>query len=317
VLLTLLGFAASLAVLLAAARLFTSSAERIGLALGMSPFAIGVLIVSAGTSLPELVSSIVAVASGTSEIVVGNVLGANLSNLLLVMGAVAVAAPRQIRLGEQYILVDLHFLLGSAFLLTLALRDGRLTAGEAAFLLAGYAVYVLYLMKEGRKEKDVAGAADGSQRAAAPPFPRAQLAILAAASAVIYFAARATVSSLESLAVQLGVAPAIIALTILSLGTTLPELVVSATAARAGKSDVAVGNILGSCVFNALAVAGAAGLVGPVSAPEDMLSLPLPVFGASALLFYLLTLDKRVSRWEGLLFLLLYGLFIMEVARLV
>jgi cation:H+ antiporter len=229
------------------------------------------------------------------------------------MGAVAVAAPRQIRLGEQYILVDLHFLLGSAFLLTLALRDGRLTAGEAAFLLAGYAVYVLYLMKEGRKEKDVAGAAYGSQRAAAPPFPRAQLAILAAASAVIYFAARATVSSLESLAVQLGVAPAIIALTILSLGTTLPELVVSATAARAGKSDVAVGNILGSCVFNALAVAGTAGLVGPVSAPEDMLSLPLPVFGASALLFYLLTLDKRVSRWEGLLFLLLYGLFIMEV----
>jgi cation:H+ antiporter len=125
------------------------------------------------------------------------------------------------------------------------------------------------------------------------------------------------VSSLESLALQLGVAPAIIALTVLSLGTTLPELVVSATAARAGKADVAVGNILGSCVFNALAVAGTAALVGPVLAPEDMLSLPLPVFGASALLFYLLTLDKRVSRWEGMLFLLLYGLFIMEVARLV
>ena len=121
-------------------------------------------------------------------------------------------------------------------------------------------------------------------------------------------------SSLESLALQLGVAPAMIALTILSLGTTLPELVVSATAARAGKADVAVGNVLGSCVFNALAVAGAAALVGPVSAPDELLSLPLPVYGASALLFYLLTLDKRVSRWEGLLFLLLYGLFILEVA---
>jgi cation:H+ antiporter len=316
VLLTLAAFAVSLVLLLAAARLFTSSAERIGLALGMSPFAIGVLIVSAGTSLPELVSSIVAVASGTSEIVVGNVLGANLSNLLLVMGAVAVSAPRQIRLGEQYILIDLHFLLGSAFLLTLALRDGRLTAIEAVFLLAGYTVYVLYLMKEGRREKEVVADGSGSQPAS-PAFPMRQLAVLAAASAVIYLAARATVSSLESLAQQLGVAPAIIALTILSLGTTLPELVVSATAARAGKADVAVGNILGSCVFNALAVAGVASLVGPVSAPDDMLSLPLPVFGASALLFYLLTLDKRVSRWEGLLFLLLYGLFIMEVARLV
>ena len=306
---TLAAFTISLAVLLLAARRFTSSAERIGLALGMSPFAIGVLIVSVGTSLPELVSSIVAVTSGTSEIVAGNVLGANLSNLLLVMGAVAVAAPRQIQLGEQYILVDLHFLLGSAFMLALTLRDGRLAGGEPLFLLAGYAVYVIYLLKEGKREPD----AEGSP-AARPPFPKAQLAILAAAAAVIYLSARVTVSSLESLALQLGVAPAMIALTILSLGTTLPEFVVSATAARAGKADVAVGNVLGSCVFNALAVAGAAALVGPVSAPDELLSLPLPVYGASALLFYLLTLDKRVSRWEGLLFLLLYGLFILEVA---
>jgi cation:H+ antiporter len=310
---TLAAFTISLAALLAAARRFTSSAERVGLALGMSPFAIGVLIVSVGTSLPELVSSIVAVASGTSEIVAGNVLGANLSNLLFVMGAVAVAAPRQIRLGEQYILIDLHFLLGSAFMLALTLKDGRLAGGEPLFLLAGYAVYVFYLLKEGKREPD----GEGSQPAARPPFPKAQLAILAAAAAVIYVAARATVSSLESLSLLLGVAPAIIALTILSLGTTLPELVVSATAARAGKADVAVGNILGSCVFNALAVAGAAALVGPVSVPDDLVSLPLPVYGASALLFYLLTLDKRVSRWEGLLFLLLYGLFIGEVARLV
>lgn len=147
--------------------------------------------------------------------------------------------------------------------------------------------------------------------------PWRQLGIVAASSVFVYLGARFPVSSLESLAALLGVAPSIIALTILSLGTTLPELVVSAMAARAGKADVAVGNILGSCVFNALGVAGAASLVAPVSAPDDMLSLPLPVFGASALLFYLLTLDKRVSRWEGLLFLLLYGLFIMEVARLV
>ena len=314
---TIFVFALSLAVLLAAARFFTSSAERIGLALGMSPFAIGVLIVAAGTSLPELVSSVVAVTSGTSEIVVGNVLGANLSNLLLVMGAVAVTAPRQVRLGEQYILIDLHFLLGSAFLLALALKDGVLTRIEGGFLLTAYGAYVLYLMKEGRKEKDLKADADAAEAAARRRFPWSQLTIVGASSAFIYLGARYTVSSLESLAQQLGVAPAIIALTILSLGTTLPELVVSATAARAGKADVAVGNILGSCVFNALAVAGVASLVGPVSAPADMLSLPLPVFGASALLFYLLTLDKRVSRWEGLLFLLLYGLFIMEVARLV
>jgi cation:H+ antiporter len=314
---TLVLFLASLALLLAAARLFTNSAERVGVALGMSPFAIGVLIVSTGTSLPELVSSLVAVRRGTSEIVVGNVLGANLSNLLFVMGAVAVAARRSIRLGEQYILIDLHFLLGSALLLALALRDGTLGRIEGGVLLLAYGVYVRYLMKEGRTEKDLTVGPHGGGQGRARRVSRVDVAILAATSALIYLGARSTISSLESLARQAGVAADIVALTLLSLGTTLPELVVSAAAARAGKPDVAVGNILGSCVFNALVVAGGAALVGPLTATPDMLGLPLPVFGASALFFYLITLDKRVSRWEGIVLLLVYGLFMMEVARLV
>jgi cation:H+ antiporter len=306
-------FLLSLAALLASARVFTTSSERIGLALGMSPFAVGVLIVSAGTSLPEMVASVVAVTRGTSEIVVGNVLGANLSNLFLVMGLVAVTAPRQVRLGEQYIMIDLHYLLGSAFLLALSLKDAVISRPEGAVLLAGYAAYLAYLMREGRTAKDLTTGVDVGRDAA---FPRAHLAVLAITGVGIYLGARFTVSSLESMAVRLGVAPSIIAVTVLSIGTTLPEMVVSATAARAGKADVAVGNILGSCVFNALAVGGVAALVGRVVAPSELLTLPLPVFGAGALLFYLLTLDKRVSRWEGLLFILAYGLFIMEIARL-
>lgn len=310
---SLAAFGASLAVLLAAARAFTRGAERIGSALGLSPFATGVLIVSAGTSLPELVSSIVAVRHGASEIVVGNVLGANLSNLLLVMGAVAVAGRRPVRLGEQYILVDQHFLLGSTFLLWLVLRDLAVGRLEGVCLLAAYAFYLLYLSREGRGEQAAGSATAGG---GARGFPWSQVALAAATAALTYAAARSTISSLESVASQLGIAPAIVALTLLSLGTTLPELVVSAAAARAGNPDVAVGNILGSCVFNTLAIGGVASLVGRVAVAEEMLRLPLPVFAASTLLFYLLTLDKRVSRWEGLLFLLIYGLFLLEVARL-
>lgn len=308
-------FAASLAVLLAAARYFTYSAERVGLALGMSPFAIGVLIVSAGTSLPELVSSVVAVSRGSSEIVVGNVLGANLSNLLLVTGTVAVVGRRQIKLGDEYILIDLHFLLGSALLFALSLQDRSISRIEGAFLLAAYLVYVHYLMSEGRTEKDLTlGTSTGP---ASTRFPWRDAAVMVVASAMIYGGARFTVSSLESLAQLAGIAPDLVALTLLSLGTTLPELVVSATATREGRADVAIGNVLGSCVFNTLTVAGTASLVGPLSGSPDMMSLPLPAFGASALLFYLLTLDKQVSRWEGMLFLILYGLFIIEVARVV
>jgi len=316
VLVSALVFAVSLSILLAAARSFTRSAERVGLWLGMSPFAIGVLIVSVGTSLPELVASIVAASRGTTEIVVGNVLGANLSNLLLVMGATAVTARRSIRLSEQYILIDLHFLLGSVILVALVLRDGTVGRAEGFALLSAYSVYLFYLVKEGKTEKDVTGGIEAERpRRRNPPW--SDMLVLAATSALIYVGARYTISALETLARLAGVAPDLIALTLLSVGTTLPELVVSASAARAGKADVAVGNVLGSCVFNTLAVMGTASVVRPLVATPDMLGLPLPVFGAAALLFYLLTLDKRVSRWEGLLFLLVYGLFMLEVARLV
>jgi cation:H+ antiporter len=222
-----------------------------------------------------------------------------------------------VRLGEQYILIDLHFLLGSAFLLGLSLKDGMITRPEGAFLLAGYGVYLLYLMKEGRTDKDLTTVGvDGAPRST-PTFPWRDAAILLGTGVLIYLGARFVVDALESIATRLGIAPSIIAVTLLSVGTTLPEMVVSATAARAGKADVAVGNILGSCVFNSLVVSGVASMVGRVTAPEELLSLPLPVFGVAALLFYLLTLDKRISRWEGLLFMLAYGLFIMEIARLV
>jgi cation:H+ antiporter len=173
------------------------------------------------------------------------------------------------------------------------------------------------LTREGRTEKDLTIGIDTAAVRAAVRFPWRDVLVIGTAAGLIYLGARYTISSLESLALLAGVAPELIALTLLSLGTTLPELVVSAIAARAGKADVAVGNVLGSCVFNTLAVTGAASLVRPLVVTSDMLELPLPVFGAAALLFYLLTLDKRVSRWEGLLFMLVYALFVLEVSRLV
>jgi|LakMenEpi03Aug12_release.lakeMendotaPanAssembly.Ray.scaffolds.fasta_scaffold224490_1 cation:H+ antiporter len=104
--------------------------------------------------------------------------------------------------------------------------------------------------------------------------------------------------------------------TILALGTTLPETVVSIAAARAGRPEIAVGNILGSCIFNALAVAGVAALIGGVDAPPEIVRLPLPCFLGASLLFYLLTQDRRVSRWEGLLFVAGYLLLVAEIAGL-
>jgi cation:H+ antiporter len=323
VLASLLAFAAALGVLLVAARFFTGAAERLGLALGMSPFVVGVFIVAIGTSLPEFVAAVLSVRAGVSEIVAGNVLGANAANLLLILGAVSVAVPAgRIALGEQYVFIDLHFLLGATLALGTAMVDGRVTPVEGALLLLAYGVYVAYLLAEGRTASAEAVQAerlsgDGAAGAGASDRRRRRLArdvaVLAASGAAIYVGGDWTVAALTRLAATLRIAPSIASVTILSVGTTLPELAVSVTAARRGLASLAVGNILGSCVFNALAVSGAAAVLGGVDVPPALRHFALPFVGAASLLFYLLTQDKRISRWEGLLFLVLFLLFMTKV----
>jgi cation:H+ antiporter len=279
----------------------------------MSPFAVGVFIVAVGTSLPELVAAVLSVSRGSSEIVSGNVLGANTANLLLILGVISATSRRGIRLGEQRITIDLNFMLGSAMVLTVCMFDGTVGRLEAVALLCGYAAYTGYLLTEGRSiiaEVPVEGAEPPPRRS-----PRDWLTLLGAGVGV-YVSGDFTLDALMTLSGRVGISPAIASLTILSLGTTLPELVVSLTAVRAGRSEMAVGNILGSCIFNAFGVVGVGALVGPLTVPPELLRLPLPAFVGSALLFYQLTADKRVSRWEGVLFVILYLLLLAELAGL-
>lgn len=307
-------FLGSLALLILAARFFTGAAERIGLALGMSSFVVGVFIVAIGTSLPELVASLLAVKAGASEIVSGNVLGANASNLLLLLGIVSIVSPGRIALGEHYLFIDLNFMLGSMLLLGASMVDGNISAAEGLLLIGAYASYTIYLVHEGRSSS-----AESAQAAALPGASRrlaVDVIILMAAGFAIYVGGEWTVDALREMATVWAVPPAIAAVTILSIGTTLPELAVSVTAARRGQGALAVGNILGSTIFNSLAVAGAAAVAGGVVVPTSLLMFALPFVAASTLLFYLLTQDKLVSKWEGLLFLNLFALFMLEVVGL-
>lgn len=305
-------FIASLSVLLVAARYFTAAAERLGLAFGMSPFVVGVFIVAIGTSLPELVASLLSVKAGASEIVGGNVLGANAANLLLLLGVVSLVTPGRIALGQQYLFIDLHFLLGGTLLVAATMLDGVVSRVEGGFLIAAYLVYVGYLVSEGRNAVDNAAheivLPDRSRRLGV------DFAIIVASGAAIYAGGDRTVLALQDIATGLRIPPAVAAVTILSLGTTLPELAVSITAARRGQGALAVGNIMGSCIFNALAVVGASGLAGGVAVPASLLTFALPFVAASTLLFYLLTQDKLISRWEGMLFLVLFGVFIAKIS---
>jgi cation:H+ antiporter len=309
-------FVVSLATLITAARFFTNAAEVVGLALGLSPFAVGVVIVSVGTSLPELIASIVAVSKEVSEVVSGNVIGASISNLFFVLALSAIFARKRIELGDQYILIDLNYLLGATFLLALMMLDGKITFIEGMLGLSAYIAYTLYLLRESNSEQDILLNESVKNTAKSGKVQLKDAAMLVISGVFIYLGANYTIEALEHIADALQISKAIISVTVLSIGTTLPEAVISATAARQGKGEIAVGNILGSCIFNSLAITGVASMVGVVIVPPEILRLPLPVYGVGALLFYLLTLDKKISRWEGILFLIIYVLFILKVAAL-
>lgn len=308
-------FVASLATLVVASRYFTEAAEALGLSFGMSPFAVGVLIIATGTSLPELITAVFAVQKNVSEIVAGNILGAGVSNLFFVLGIATLFSRENIRLESQNIAIDLNYLVGSAAFLLLTMRDGRIAGVEGVLGAIAYAAFLFYIFREGNQSEDLV-IDDVAKRKSQSGNARLKSFLTLVASGVfIYFGANYTIDSLERIAEGLGVSRAVISITVLSLGTTLPETVVSATAAFKGKGEIAVGNILGSCVFNSLAIPSAATLFGAIQVPDEILRLPLPAYLGASLLFYLLARDKNISRWEGVLFLALYALFIEQVIR--
>ena len=206
-------------------------------------------------------------------------------------------------------MVDLHFLIGASLLLALMMMDGSIGFSEGPFLLAAYGIYGHFLLISNREPPATAVGAEPSVKAV---FPLKSLLILLVSGFGIYGGADQTVASITALAGHLAVPPSLISLTLLSLGTTLPELAVGITAIRQGKHEIAVGNILGSCIFNALVIPGGVSLFATIAIPSHLLAFSLPFFVVASLLFYLLTQDKKISPSEGLLFLVFYGFFISK-----
>lgn len=306
-------FAVSLFGLIIASKYFTEAAERIGLSLKMSPFMVGVVIVAIGTSLPELISGIIASSNGHSEIVIGNVLGANISNIFLILGMTTIISKRSIQLGKEYIFIDLHFMLGSATLLILFLLDGVVSQLEGGALLVGFLIYQVYLLRS-EKPDEMPTLNDEKIVRKLDSLDWKDLAIVAVTAVGIFIGAKYTVESIVDIANALDVDKALVSLTVLSVGTTLPELAVSIAAARAGHPEIAVGNILGSCIFNSFTVTGVSSLIHPIEMPLQLTQTSMIFLIVAAVFFYLLSQDKKVSRWEGMLFLLFYVVFILKIS---
>ncbi len=280
---------------------FIGSAEKIGLSCGISPFVIGVTIIAFGTSLPELATSIVSVYSGSSEIVVGNVIGSNITNILLVLGITAIVGKRII-LDFDVMDIEMPLLFGSAFLLYFTLMDLHISCFEACLFLAGLAAFLLNSFTSDKTDADERPCATWKN-----------WVLLIAGGLFVYLGAKYTIYAVENISLSMGISPEIIALSVIALGTSLPEVVVSIMAAKKGKHAIAVGNVLGSNIFNTYAVMGIPTFLGDLTIPPDVLQFSAPFMVAVTILFGMICLSKRISKWEGVMLVLFYVFFIVEL----
>lgn len=313
-----LAFIASLFVLIWAAGVFVRSAERVGLYLGLSPFIVGVTLIALGTSLPELVSGVTSVLEGAPEIAVGTAVGSNVTNILLILGISAVLGGG-LTVDYELLRVDLPFLFGSALMLWMFAHDGRVGPIEGVVSLAALAAYLVYAAstpEEPGTTVSVAAAEAAPELAARRERPGVGVWLALVASAVVTQAgAHFTVVSVLELSARLEMGADVIATTVLALGTSLPELVVSAQSARAGRPELAVGNVIGSNVFNALGVVGTSALFGSLTVPSGLVAFALPAMVGTTVLAVLVLQEREMTRWDAWLLLTLYAGFVLQALQ--
>ena len=305
-------FIVSLAFLIAASHYFIDSAEKIGIFFKIPSFIIGVSIVAFGTSLPELISSIFAVIKHSSEIVVGNVIGSNITNIFLILGLTAIIG-KTITLSYDIAVVDLPLLVGSALLFGLMIWDGTFSIYEALFSIAGIIIYIFYAVNNSVTNHKVPKKSRQKEKLLTQKLTAKTWLILLISLGAIYFSAKYTVDSIVRIAELLNVGKELIAASAVALGTSLPELVVSVVAIKKGESSIAVGNILGSNIFNTFAVMGIPALFGTIVLPRTMIAWGLPIMIVATALFFLVTQQKRITQWEGWLLLVFYLLFLGKI----
>lgn len=297
-----------LALLLGGGEALVSGSVGVARRFRVSPLVIGLTLVGFGTSTPELVASIEAATIGAPGIAIGNVVGSNIANILLILGVSAiilpVAATKQAFARDGVVLVAASVLLVA---LCFAGSIGRMTGAVLVALLVAYTLYT-YLSERARSGHAEAAPSD---EPAGRPLAVSVLLTLGGIAGVVFGASLLVDSSVE-IARRFGLSEAVIGLTLVAVGTSLPELVTSVMAAIRRHGDVAFGNIVGSNIFNILGIAGVTGLVAPIAIPEEIIRFDAWVMLASALALVAFTVTGwRITRWEGGLLLVAYAAYLV------
>lgn len=299
--------AVALFALVRGADLFVEGAKRIGASFGMSSFAIGVLIVGLGTSLPELASSIAAVLSGASEIVIANVVGSNITNILLIVGVLA-AIGGPVLINKNLLKTELPIFFIATVHFGATIYDGVVDRIEAFLLVGTLCVYVWYLFSSSNTAKKEMAVKNGDDKITLKAVVFVVMGILA-----VLIGAHYTVAMAVNIATGLAVPIGLVSIGAIAIGTSLPELFVSLQALKTGETDMAIGNIFGSNAFNILLVAGLPGLIAPLVVGEVVMELGLAVLLAASLILFVTGLARQVQRWEGVAMLLFFCFFLVKL----
>lgn len=309
-------FVAALAVLIKASQVFTDKSAKLGEALGIPQFIIGISIIALGTSLPELVTSVLANIGGYSSIVTANVVGSNIANVLLILGLSAVVAKRM-SVEKNLIKQELPILFAITAILIVTIYDGSFSFLEGIILMLAYVVYIAYNFSEQQQAKAQTfeeKLGDKVERLVHPKKNNAKLLLIIFVSCLfVFLGAKFTIDSIINISEILNLAPSAIAISAVAIGTSLPELMVGLAAARRKNFEMVIGNVIGSNIFNATVVMAVASFFGTLNVTSDVLTIAIPYLIISTILFTFSGIERKVFSYEGALYGILYLLFIGQL----
>ena len=311
---TVFSLVVGLALLVGGAEFLIRGASKLAATFGVSPLIIGLTVVAFGTSAPELAVSLNASLHGQADISLGNVVGSNICNILLILGISSLIAP--LIVAQQLVRLDVPIMIGVSALLTLFCLDGQISRSDGVVLFLGGLAYTIFLLYQSRKEKNqgvLDEYANFGERSLSVKETVLNVAAFIGGAAILILGSQLLVNSAVEIATFLGASSLVIGLTVIALGTSLPELATSVMASIRGERDIAVGNVIGSNIFNILIVLGLTSAVSEtgISISKSAMTFDIPIMLAVAVMCLPICFtDNEVSRREGVLLLLYYLLYI-------
>lgn len=287
--------------------------SSIALRLHLSPLVVGLTIVAFGTSAPELVISVQSALKGSPDLAMGNVVGSNICNLALVLGLTAVINP--VKVLSNSIRVDWPMTMGASILLFLMVQKGYLSAIEGVIMVVSLIIYLVFIIRQSRIETLASMAEMGDEIPDAPPKQIWKDIVFILIGCVgLYFGSEWFVGSAKDLALSLGIEERVVGLTVVALGTSLPELVTAAVASYKGQTDLALGNLMGSNIFNILSILGITSIIKTIPVNEIIMNKDIIwMLLITLMILPLMIMRREVGRVDGVILLFVYFVYIYTV----